>query len=207
MVGDSQDQDDCLLQAMAGDLQASRRLVERLYSLVSKIVRAYVPPESCQEDWEQEVFLRVFARISQFRSDSPLEHWVARIAVNTCVDALRTRRRRRELRWSDLSAQEADAVRDAASGQNATSQFEAASARELAGKLLDALSADDRVIVQMIDMEQQSVADVARLTGRTVTGVKVRAFRARRKLQKLFQHLIDQQPATEADREKKESPS
>ena len=62
-------------------------------------------------------------------------------------------------------------------------------------------SAEDRVIVQMIDMEQQSVAEVARLTGRTVTGVKVRAFRARRKLRKMFQHLVDQRQAAEVSRE------
>jgi RNA polymerase sigma-70 factor (ECF subfamily) len=202
MVGDFQDRDDCLPQAVAGDPQAGRQLVERLYPLVAKIVRAYVPADSCQEDWEQEVFMRVFARLDQFRSDAPLEHWVSRIAVNTCIDALRTRRRRQELRWSDLSPQEAELVRNAAAGQSTGSQFEAASARELAGKLLDALSAEDRVIVQMIDMEQQSVAEVARLTGRSATGVKVRAFRARRKLRKIFQRLADQERVAEIPNEK-----
>ncbi len=93
-------------------------------------------------------------------------------------------------------------MRSAASGQAAVSQFEAASARELAGKMLDALSAEDRVIVQMIDMEQQSVADVARLTGRSPTGVKVRAFRARRKLRKLFERLADQRNDGAASNEK-----
>jgi RNA polymerase sigma-70 factor (ECF subfamily) len=204
--GDDHDRDDWRERAAAGDPQASRQLIERLYPLVAKIVRAYVPRDICQEDWEQEVFMRVFARLDQFRSDAPLEHWVSRIAVNVCVDALRTRRRRRELRWADLSPQEAELVRGAAAGQSASSQFEAASARELAGKMLDALSAEDRVIVQMIDMEQQSVADVARLTGRSPTGVKVRAFRARRKLRKMFERLADQGIDAEASNEKENLP-
>jgi RNA polymerase sigma-70 factor (ECF subfamily) len=197
MVGDFPDEDECLTQAIAGNSQASRKLVERLYPLVAKIVRAYVPPDRSQEDWEQEVFMRVFARLDQFLGRAPLQHWVSRIAVHTCVDALRVRRRRRELRWSDLSPQEAELLRHAAAGQPGGSHVELVGARELAGKLLDALTAEDRVIVQMIDMEQRSVAEVARLTGRSISGVKVRAFRARRKLRQMFDGLIDQGHAAE----------
>jgi RNA polymerase sigma-70 factor (ECF subfamily) len=182
--------------AVAGDELAAQRLIEALYPLVARIVRAYVPRNEPQTEWEQEVFLRFFARLPQYRAQAPLEHWVSRLAVNVCLDALRAcRRRRRELRWADLSSGEIDMVLAAAQSSDA-SHVAATAARELADKLLDTLSADDRIIVQMIDLEERSVAEVAGLTGRTQTGVKVRVFRARRKLRQAYERLLtDEMPA------------
>jgi RNA polymerase sigma-70 factor (ECF subfamily) len=188
---------ECLELARRQNPQAAGRLVREMYPLVAKIVRAYVPEANLQEEWEQEVFLRLFARLHQYRAAAEFEHWLARIAVNVCIDALRARRRRSELRWSDLSEPEAEIVR-AAAGAAGTSVPDALAARELAYKMLDTLPADDRVIVQMLDMESRSVAEVAELTGRTRTGVKVRALRARRKLRALFETFYhDQRPAAD----------
>ncbi len=66
-------------------------------------------------------------------------------------------------------------------------------ARELVGKLLDQLSPADRTVIQMLDLEQKSVAEISALTGWGQSMIKVRAFRARRKLQKLFQELRNQE--------------
>jgi len=186
---------ECVQRALAGDQAAARELIERLYPLVSKIVRAHVPDRHQQEEWEQEVFLRMFDRLPQYRGDAPLEHWLAKISVHVCLDALRSRRRRPELRWADLSPEEADLVQTAPDRHAPANNGQALAARELAQKMLDTLEPDDRLIVQMIDMEDRSVADVARLTGRSQTAVKVRAFRARRKLRSVWRRLIDEPPA------------
>jgi len=60
-------------------------------------------------------------------------------------------------------------------------------------KLMSQLAAPDRLVLQLLDLEQKSVAEVASLTGWNRAVVKVRAFRARRKLQKLFQTLKRQE--------------
>ena len=195
MAGEGFDLAACLDLARRQNQQAAAELVREMYPLVAKIVRAYVPEANLRQEWEQEVFLRLFARLHQYRAAAEFEHWLARIAVNVCIDALRARRRRSELRWSDLSAPEAEIVREAV-GPASASVSDALAARELAYKMLDTLPADDRVIVQMLDMESRSVAEVAQLTGRTRTGVKVRALRARRKLRAQFEKLYDgQRPA------------
>lgn len=181
-------------RTLCNDAAAARELVAALYPLVTKIVRAYVPEVSVQEEWEQEVYLRVFSRLSQFRHDAPLEHWVSRLAVNVCVDALRARRRRPELRWSDLSIAEAEVV--AQTAQLAATSEHAAAARELAIKLLETLAPEDRVIVQMLDMDGRSVAEIASLTGRSAAAVKVRAYRARRKLRAVLERLTDEARTT-----------
>jgi RNA polymerase sigma-70 factor (ECF subfamily) len=51
----------------------------------------------------QTVFMKVFANLDQYQGRVPVEHWVSRIAVNTCPNALKAEKARPELRWSDLS--------------------------------------------------------------------------------------------------------
>lgn len=176
-------------RVVAGDEQAARELVERLWPLVIRIVRGHLPRRGGEEDLSQEVFMKVFARIDQWRADQPVEHWVSRVAVNTCLDALRWQKRRPEVRWADLSEKEAEVLDNVLHDESETASGDVVAARELAQKLLETLKPADRLVVTMMDMEGRSVADVQRHTGWSATLVKVRAFRARRKLRKAFEEL------------------
>lgn len=167
--------------AISRDRTACDELVSLLYPLVAKIVRPYAKRSGNEQDWEQEVFLRFFARLPQFRGDSPIEHWTSKLAVNVCLDLLRKRSVRRELRWADLGEAEATLVREGFSKE--TTVGEALASRDLADRLLETLVAEDQVILRMLDMEERSVAEIAELLGRTQSAVKVRAMRARRKLE------------------------
>ena len=62
-------------------------------------------------------------------------------------------------------------------------------ARELVHKLLGQLKPDDRLVLQLLDLERRSVAEISQTTGWNPSLVKVRAFRARAKLKKLFEEL------------------
>ncbi|HSI63133.1 MAG TPA: RNA polymerase sigma factor [Candidatus Saccharimonadia bacterium] len=168
---------------------SARTLVERLYPLVLRIVRAHLPRRSSEEDLTQEVFMKMFARIEQWRAQMPFEHWVSRVAVTTCLDALRHQKRRPELRWADLSENEAEMLDHVLHDEADTEVGDALGARELAHKLLETLNPADRLVLTMMDMEGRSVADVQTATGWSGTLVKVRAFRARRKLRKAFAAL------------------
>ena len=70
---------------------------------------------------------------------------------------------------------------------------DALAARELVQKLLAQLKPDDRMVIQLLDLEQKTLVEISALTGWNQTLIKVRAFRARRKLQKLFQDLQQQE--------------
>ncbi len=169
--------------------RAARTLVERLHPLVQRIVRAHLPRRSSEEDLAQEVFMKVFARMDQWRSQMPFEHWVSRVAVTTCLDALRHQKRRPELRWADLGESEAAALEQVLQDESASAGGDALAARELAHKLLETLKPADRLVLVMMDMEGRSVAEVQQATGWSATLVKVRAFRARRKLRKVLSVL------------------
>jgi RNA polymerase sigma-70 factor (ECF subfamily) len=119
----------------------------------------------------------------------PFTHWVSRIAVTTCIDQLRMQKRRPELRWADLSENEAQVLDNVLTDEREVAPDDALAARELVAKLLGQLKPDDRMVIQLLDLEQKSIAEISRLTGWNQSLIKVRAFRARRKLRKFFEEL------------------
>ena len=190
---------ECLRAVRGRDEVAARSLVEHFYPLVIKIVRAHLPRRASEEDLAQDVFLKMFTRLDQYSGPMPFAHWLSRVALTTCLDALRAQARRPELRWSDLGEAEAAAARDAlhqayddgvGPGASASSSgSRAAAACELVETLLSRLSPEDQCVLRLLDLEEKSVAEVARITGWNSALIKVRAFRARRKLRKQFQRL------------------
>ncbi|MBC8010626.1 MAG: sigma-70 family RNA polymerase sigma factor [Burkholderiales bacterium] len=183
----------CLERVRARDQRAARELVEHLHPLVRRIVRAHLPRRTAEEDLMQEVFLKMFTRLEQYQGNVPFPHWVSRIAVTTCIDQLRHQQRRPELRWADLSENEATVLDAVLTNDSQPAPDDALSSRELVHKLLGQLKPDDRLVLTLLDLEQKTVAEISAQTGWSGTLVKVRAFRARRKLQKLFAELRHQE--------------
>jgi RNA polymerase sigma factor (sigma-70 family) len=179
----------CLGRVRRHDQIAARELVEHLYPVVIRIVRARLPRRVAEEDLAQEIFLKMFTRLEQYQGTVPFPHWVSRIAVTTCIDHLRAQKRRPEFRWADLSENEVKVLDAVAADESCAAPDEALAARELVHQLLDQLKPDDRLVIQLLDLEQKTIAEISALTGWNGSLVKVRAFRARRKLQKLFKDL------------------
>src|SRR5204862_3199178 len=100
----------CLERVRQSDEEAARALVRELYPLVMKIVRSHLPRRTDEEDLAQMVFGKVFAHLEQYAGAVPFEHWVSRVAVNTCLNQLRSEKCRPEVRWADLNEEEAAAL-------------------------------------------------------------------------------------------------
>jgi len=179
----------CLERVRRRDQAAARELVEHLYPLVIRIVRARLPRRVPEEDLAQEIFMKMFSRMEQYHGAVPFPHWVSRIAVTTCIDHLRAQKRRPEFRWADLSENEANMLDAVMTNENAAAPDDSLAAHELVHKLMGQLKPEDRMVLQLLDLEQTTSAEVKGLNGWNTSLVKVRAFRARRKLQKLFQEL------------------
>lgn len=179
----------CLALVRQGDQVASRDLVNHLYPLVIKIVRSHLPRRSAEEDLAQDIFIKMFTRMHQYQGTVPFAHWVSRIAVTTCIDQLRSQKRRPEFRMADFSEEEAHFLENTSDPGDKPDQVEALEARELVQKMLGTLSPKDRTILTLLDLEQRSLSEIASMTGWSTTMIKVRAFRARKKLQRAFEEL------------------
>jgi RNA polymerase sigma-70 factor (ECF subfamily) len=189
MVDETFDLPACLERVRQRDESAARELVEHLYPLVIRIVRSHLPRRVAEEDLAQDIFLKMFTRLEQYKGAVAFTHWVSRIAVTTCIDQLRAQKRRPEFRWADLSEKEAEVLDSVLTSEGDVSTNDALASRELVYKLLDQLKPTDRLVIRMLDLEQRSVAEISELTGWKPGAVKVRAFRARGKLKRLFKEL------------------
>ena len=100
----------CVKRVRQRDEDAARALFRHLYPLVARLVRSHLPRRTSQEDLVQTVFMKVFANLDRFSGAVPLEHWVSRIAINTCLNQLAAEKARPELRWADLSEEQTEAL-------------------------------------------------------------------------------------------------
>ena len=179
----------CVSRARRHDEAAARMLMDRLFPLVLKIVRSHLPWRTSEEDLVQTVFMKVFTHLDQYEGRVPVEHWVSRIAVNTCLSALKAEKARPELRWADLSEEGQAVVEGLVTGAETDGTARVVAARDLVQELLARLRPADRLVLTLLHLEERSVAEVKALTGWSEALVKVRAFRARRKLRKILSKL------------------
>ena len=185
---DGEDLPRLLAAVRAGDESAARLVVERLYAQVRKIVLAHLPRRDDPEDLMQEIFLKMFSRLEQFRGHVPFEHWVARLALTTCLDQLRRQRARPELRWADLSDDERTML-ETVTASSEPADLDAPRALALFNHLLDRLPPTDAWLLRQVELEQQSLAEVCAATCWNGGVARIRLFRARRRLQALYRQL------------------
>src|SRR5437868_6515990 len=133
--------------ALRNDDEAARELVRRLYPLVAKIVRARRPRRTPEEDICQMIFIKVFQKLSQFSGKVPLEHWVSRIAVNTCLNQIESEKVRPELRNADLSEEERAVVENLATSSEELAPDQRFASRQLVEHLLAALKPVERLAI------------------------------------------------------------
>jgi RNA polymerase sigma-70 factor (ECF subfamily) len=175
--------------ALRGDEDAARELVRRLYPLVAKLVRAHRPVRSAEEDLCQMIFIKILQKLSQFSGTVPLEHWVSRIAVNTCLNQIQAEKARPELREADLSEEQANVLRNLAATTDDLAPDQSFASRQLVEHLMQTLKPAERLVIDLMYLQQQSVAEIRRVTGWSAALVKVRAFRARHKMRQLLSNL------------------
>ncbi len=183
--------DDALVRAArGGDESAFEQLFERHRPRVARIAGRFFPAREAVEEIVQESFTKVFLALDDYagKHQASFAAWVSQIAVNACYDELRRQRRRPRQHDEDISDADSGALGAAlASGGDIES---ALVARDLAAKLLARLDADDQLVLTLLDAEGLSVAEIASLTGWSISKVKVRAHRARAHLRRIMKKYL-----------------
>src|SRR5689334_22844277 len=188
-MADDYDADALVAAARQHDEAAARELVRRLYPLVLKLVRSHRPRRTAEEDLCQMIFIKVFQKLDQFSGEVPLEHWVSRVAINTCLNQIEAEKVRPEFRHADLSEEQVALVHNLAATADELGPDHTLAARDLVERLLAGLKPVERLVIDMLYFQQRSVAEIQELTGWGASLVKVRAFRARQKMKKQLARL------------------
>ncbi len=179
---------ELIAAVLQGHTASFEPLVQKYSPRVFATARRYARRESEVEDIVQEVWLKSFQKLGSFRGDAPFEHWLMRLTVRTCYDFLRVHQRNREMAFSELTEPEEDWL-DRFVTHPAESSESAAAARQLVERVLQQLSPAARLVITLLEIEDRSVKEIAKLTGWSVPLVKVRAFRARAEMKKCLARL------------------
>ncbi|HSL55393.1 MAG TPA: sigma-70 family RNA polymerase sigma factor [Pyrinomonadaceae bacterium] len=183
---------DLARQAQDGDESAFAEIVRRYSPRVFSVASRFFRQRMLVEEAAQEVFLKAYTQLGSFEGRGSFEGWLTRIATNTCLNMVRSAKRRPESTVSDLTEDEQSWLerQSAGDGGEPASVENSLVATDLADRLLSVLSPEDQQALLMIDGEQASVKEVAEVTGWSESKVKVRAFRARRKVREAMEKLL-----------------
>src|ERR1700683_3587293 len=180
---------DCLRRWKEGDEAAAEELIRHLFPVISKIVRTHLPRRDDEKDLVQEILMKTFAKLHQYKGDAPITHWVSRLAVTTCLDRLRAQKIRPEIRHADLTPDESDVFDAAWLTGSSPDASEAIAARDVVDKILSSLSPEDRSLILMVDLEGRSLQEISDTTGWSISKIKMRLFRVRPQLRQMIHKL------------------
>jgi len=179
--------------AREGDESAFEEIMRRYSRRVFHYASKFFRQRSLVEEAAQEVFLKAFTELDSYEGRGSMEGWLTRITTNTCLNLLRSSKRRPELIASDLTDDESawlDNNMATAATERHKSNERSLVAADLAGRVLETLAPNDRLVLTLIDGEDASVKDVAEMTGWSESKVKVQAFRARRRMREAVEKLL-----------------
>lgn len=160
---------------LEGDDEAFAALVARHKHRVFGIAARFARHTQELDDVAQEIFVKAYRSLARFRGEAPFEHWLSRIAVRSCYDLLR--RKRREGEQVPLDGLELVAEDPLGAGQ----------ARDVLQFGLSRLNPAERLVITLLELEERTVRETAELTGWSEGNVKVRAHRARQALKKVLE--------------------
>jgi len=189
---------EAVRRVIAGDIEAFAAIVNAHQKLIAADLSRRLPAQEVQEV-AQEVFLKAFRSLPSFRADAPFRIWLLRIARFTAMDFWRKQYRRRDRSFGDLEDKAFIHV-EAAYQEDVVAEQEKKESQAAACEWLEAalrhISPDDRAVITLVELENMSMADAARELDCSLSAVKVRAFRARRRLKVILEEIRAKKEST-----------
>jgi len=159
----------------AGDIQAFSAIVANYQKMVFTIVLKIVDNREDAEDIMQEIFVKAFKSLEQFREESEFSTWLYRIAYNTTISELR-KRKLTYISINDNFVTENEPVTDEEAFDWTDIKL------QHLDEALKKLSPDEIFLVTLYYFEEQSMEAISKINNLSVANVKVKLHRIRKKL-------------------------
>lgn len=174
---------DIIRMVCQGNQQAYAQLVERYQSYVFTLVLRLVPTREEAEEVAQDVFVKAYRSLADFRGDSKFSTWLYQIARYTALSFLRKKRDPAVLVEEEkmiLIADKSDRQ------QQPASMLEAKQEQATMQRAIGMLPETDAQIITLFYQHEQSLEEIGHVLGMTANNVKVRLFRSRSKLKQII---------------------
>lgn len=166
--------------SLRGDSTAFKRLIGRYQPVIGRRMWRFTRDRHRWEELVEDVFVEAFMSLKGYRGKAPFEHWLHRIATRVGYRFWKQQYRRR----NHVSLTEAvDIAQDSDGGVQAVDNA------DWAEQFLGQLKPRDRLVLELLYLQELSVEQAAEWTGWSRTMVKVQAHRARKRLRDIVQKL------------------
>ena len=174
---------DIIQQVLQGNQAAYATLVNRYQSFVFTIVLRYVKAREDAEEVAQDIFVKAYRSLADFKGASKFSTWLYTITTTSCITFLR----KKKLDVHSLDNEKVFAVADNVDGGMSANQIEQKSKITMVNKAIDLLSPEDAQVITLFYKGEQSLEEIAQALGKEVNTVKVQLHRARTRLKDKMQ--------------------
>ncbi|BBJ27311.1 RNA polymerase sigma factor [Athalassotoga saccharophila] len=174
------------------DSNAYSELYREYAEKIGGIARSYLGVDDV-EDVVQEVFIKIYKNIKKFRGDSSLSTWVYRITVNVCKDMLGKKQRRREILTNFGEQEDEDTknnIREPVDDSMPSDELMKTLSAEEISKAIDSLSKEDKLLINLREIEGMSYEQIAEIMDKPVGTVKSRLHYARERLKNILESKL-----------------
>ena len=177
------DDRELVRRAQREDKEAFEELIRRHQHRVFAVASGIIRRREDVEDIAQQVFVKAYFSLKRFDQRAAFSTWLYKITVNECWDMLRKRKVRPLVYEADLSEEQSSQVLSSAEkGKDEPDISEQLDARQRVERLLDGLDERDRLMLILKEVEGFSIEEIAEVLDLNANTVKVRLFRARRRV-------------------------
>lgn len=171
-----------------GDTQAFAALVSKYQHMVYNLAIKLVRDKQEAEEVAQDSFLQAYKSLSSFKGESKFSTWLYRIVYHKGLDALKKRKRKRKLEVQTIDAY---TDFDFPSMENHWDSLEAKERKKIIKKAVEDLNGDDALLITLFYFEELSLNEIAEVLSARVGTVKVKLFRARKRLAKFLRQKLE----------------
>jgi RNA polymerase sigma factor (sigma-70 family) len=173
-------------QVLRGDQLQYSELVKRYQAFVFTIALRYTPNREDAEEIAQDVFIKAYRNLGDFRGESKFSTWLYTITTTTCITFLRKKK-------LDIRSLDNEQVFEVADNQNSAfkaNQVEQKSKVQMLNNAIKLLSADDARIITLFYQGEQTLEEIGQIIGAEPNTVKVKLHRARTRLRDKMQQYF-----------------
>lgn len=158
-------------------------LADRHQDYVKKKCKGYVKNDDEAEDLTQEVFIKVFMQLKNFRAEAKFKTWLYTIVYHTCIDYLRKKKKSTHQVISDKLSSELEDVIEA----DEVDKESLMNALEL---LLEQITPEEKLLLLLKYKEKQSLQAITASMNISESAAKMRLLRAKEKINKLYEKQL-----------------
>jgi len=178
-------------QLKRGDETAFKAIVEQWQDMVYNTILGIVQNETEAEDLAQDVFIKVFEKISSFKGDSKFSTWLYRIATTTALDHLRSKKRKKRSGFSQGLGGGSDEKEEIPDFHHPGVSLDNKERAAVLFKAIEALPENQKAAYTLHKLEGLSYRDVSEVLNTTVSAVESLMSRANQNLRKQLEEYYN----------------